>query len=89
MESLWYANTKQFMHFRETNTELSMDLRKANMDFFLPVLLKLKLYSQFHFQLYLFLLPVLIPCNITTNLLHYDKCNVICVSYIGFFSAAT
>ena len=32
MENLRWANTKPFMHFRETNTDPSMYFRKANTD---------------------------------------------------------
>ena len=84
MESLRWANTEPSMHFRETNTDLSvhfrkansypsMHFRKANMEFLVPDLLPTLLKN---------LLPSLFPLysNVTTNLIHHNKCNVICPS---------
>ena len=91
MENLRWASTEPAMHFRETNTEPSMHFRKANMDPSMHFrkadteLLLLVILSQSHFTSVF--TPSLNP-NITTNVLHHNTGNVICVLYIDFFSAA-
>ena len=55
------------IHFRKTNTDPSMHFRKADTEFFLPVLLQTANFtSKFT--------PSYIP---KINLLHHDECNII------------
>ena len=87
MENMMWGDTDPSMHFRETNTDPSMHFRKAIMDppmhfkkanteFFIPILLS---------TLFTISLPSLLPFtpifnhNITTNVLHHNKYNVICL----------
>ena len=96
MENLRWANTEPSIHFRETNTEPSMHFRKANTD---PSMhfrkANTEFWSKFTSQLYSNstsnFISVFTPNfnpKLTSNLLHNDKGNVICVLYIVFFSAA-
>ena len=63
------TNTDPSVHFRKANTDLSMHFRKASTEFLLPVLLPTPNFiSKFT--------PNCIP-NITINLLHHDKGNLI------------
>ena len=86
MENLRWGDTEPSMHFRETNTDPSMYFRKANMD---PSLYFRKANTEFvalSFTLNFIynitskftsvFTPDLNP-NITTILLHHDKCNII------------
>ena len=60
MESLRWANTERFMHFRETNTDPSMYFRDANTELLLLVLLP-TLFTISLPSLLPILLPVLLP----------------------------
>ena len=71
------ANTNRSMHFRKAYTDRSMDFRKANTEFLFPIFSQL--YSQFHFKKNFRFTPSFHP-NITTNLLHHNEYNVICLS---------
>ena len=81
MENLRWCNTEPSMHLRETNTDPSMHFRKANAD---PSMHFRKTNTRFvapRFSpnfIHNFT-PSFNP-NITTNLLHHNKYNVICLS---------
>ena len=80
MENLRKANTEPSMHFRETNTDPSMHFRKANTDpsmHFRKANMGFCSLFYYHFQIYFRFTASLNP-NITTNMLHNDKCNVVC-----------
>ena len=88
MENLRWANTESSMHNRETNRDPSMHLGRPIR--ICPCILERpiqkfcshlnsQLYSQFHFQVKFCFTASFNP-NITTNLLHHNEYNVICLS---------
>ena len=73
------TNTDPSVHFRMANTDPSMHFRKANTEYLLPFLLQTFFLSLFHFHVYFCFYSQFNP-NMTTNLLHHNECNEICLS---------